>query len=78
MLDHLIQLLKLITVIHVRFVMFLKSVRCHTDGLLEVVVYNDVLWLHQVLRQYSDVISCQAVGAHDRSVAHVGPEYFLL
>ena len=58
--------------------MFLKSVRCHTDGLLEVVVYNDVLWLHQVLRQYSDVISCQAVGAHDRSVAHVGPEYFLL
>lgn len=49
-----------------------------TIGLFEVVVQNNIPWLIQIHCQYSDVLSCQAVGTKDSSVVGVDPKDFFL
>lgn len=49
-----------------------------TSWLLQVMVDHDVLRLHQVRRQLSNVLSCQAVGTVNSTTAGIRPKHFLL
>lgn len=49
-----------------------------TDGLLEVVVKDDVLWMIQVSSDLGEVSSCETTGAVNAPQNSVRPKHFVL